>query len=211
MKRMHVIVAGALGMAVAFSSCTKDHISNLSDEESRIYITNYDSAANFTSYKTFYISDSVAVIDNGRVTRQANATDRAFISAFKTSMESRGYVAVNKDANPSLGLTINRVYNTSTGIITYDNYWNGYGGYWDPYYWGYGGYGYGIPYYGYSTYSVTEGALSVDMLDLKNAATNNKINLVWNGMIRGSGIFDAATAASQVNTLFGQSSYLKTN
>jgi hypothetical protein len=48
------------------------------------------------------------------------------------------------------------------------------------------------------------------MLDLKNAAAKNKIEVIWTGLIRGSGIFDATTANSQVKALFNQSPYLKT-
>lgn len=124
-------------------------------------------------------------------------------------MQSNGYTLVNKNVNPDLGINVTRIYNTSTGVISYNNYYNNsYGGFYDPFYWGYGGYGYYSPY-SYATYSVKEGALSIDMLDLKNAAQKNKIDLVWTGLIRGSGIFNANTAPQQVNTLFNQSSYLK--
>ncbi len=36
-------------LAFAFASCNKEPVSNLSNEESRIYITDYDSTVNFTS------------------------------------------------------------------------------------------------------------------------------------------------------------------
>ncbi len=63
----------------------------------------------------------------------------------------------------------------------------------------------------YGTYQINSGALSIDMLDLKNAAANGKIKIIWNGLIRGEGIADATTADSQVYALFSQSSYLKAN
>jgi len=53
--------------------------------------------------------------------------------------------------------------------------------------------------------------MSVDMLDLKNAAANKKINFIWTGLIRGEGIFSAANADAQVKALFSQSNYLKTS
>ena len=54
--------------------------------------------------------------------------------------------------------------------------------------------------------------MSVDMLDLKDAhRDNDKINVIWTGIIRGSGIFDSAVADTQVKALFDQSTYLKTN
>lgn len=207
MWKSKLMLAGAIGMVLTFSSCSKDPLTNLTEEESRIYITDYDSSARFSNYKTFSISDSVAVINNGQVSKQSTATDQAFISAVKSQMQAKGFTLVNKNSKPDLGVNVNRIYNTSTGVITYDNYWDYYGGYWDPYYWGYPSYNYYVPY-SYAVYNVREGALSIDMLDLKDAGATNNIRLVWTGLIRGSGIFNSQTAASQVGMLFSQSPYL---
>ena len=143
--------------------------------------------------------------------KELKPTDQAFINAAKNQMKAAGYTEVGKQNNPDVGVNITRIYNTSTGVLVYDNYYGGYGGYYDPYYWGsgYGGYGYYSPY-SYATYSIREGALTVDILDLKNAAANNNIKIVWTGLIRGSGIF-SGDANAQVKTLFDQSPYLKTN
>lgn len=188
--------------------CRKDPMNNLSEEESRIYITNSDSTVNFSNYQTFSISDSVVVIDGNDVSVQNNETNHAFISAVKSEMQQLGYTLVSRSEKPDLGVTVSRIVNTSTGVISYDNYWDYYSGFYDPFYWGYGGYGWGAPSFGYATYQVREGLLSVDIADLKNAEANNMIKVVWNGMIRGSGIFNQATASSQVSQLFDQSPYL---
>ncbi len=103
---------------------------------------------------------------------------------------------VNGSAKPDLVINVSRIYNTNTGIIQYDNYYNYYGSMWDPYNYGYPGYGYYSPY-SYATYTIREGALSIDLLDLKNASTNNRIQVLWTGLIRGSGIFNANTAAAR--------------
>lgn len=208
MKRKNVLWVSVLALGVAFAGCSKDPLNNLTQEESRIYITDHDSTTNFSAFNTFSISDSVAVLNDGQASKQLNETDRAFINAVKAEMQASGYQLVSKGANPEIGINVTRVYNTSTGIISYDNYYGGYGGYYDPYYWGYPGYGYYSPY-SYATYSIREGALSVDMFDLKNASSQNRINIIWTGLIRGSGIFNANTAASQVTMLFNQSPYLK--
>src|SRR3954462_3284133 len=168
MKSKNVMWLTIMALGVIFTGCTKDPVANLTEEESRIYITDHDSTANFSSFRTFSISDSVAVINEGRASKEITATDQAFINAVKSEMQAKGYTMVSKVANPDLGINVSRIYNTSTGIISYNNYYDMYGGYYDPYYWGYGGYGYYSPY-SYATYSVREGALSVDMLDLKNA------------------------------------------
>lgn len=208
MKRAIAVLTAAV--AVAAMSCQKEPLNNLTPEESRIYVTNHDSSVNFSLYKTYNLADSVAVIDNGHATKELTSTDQAYVDAVNKYLQQRGYTKVAKDQSPDLALTVNRIYQTSTGAISYGDYYNYYGGYWDPYYWGYSGYDYYVPY-GYSLYQITEGAISVDMLDLKEASGSNKISLVWNGLVRGEGIFNAGNADAQVKALFDQSAYLKTN
>lgn len=210
MKRHLLMLLGLAGMSFVYTGCTKDPLNNLTTDESRIYITDHDSSVNFSNYKTFNISDSVAVIDNGSMKKQLGAVDSAYINTVTKYMEQDGYTLVSKEQNPDVGVDVNRIISTSTGVISYGDYWGYYDSYWDPYYWGYPGYGYYIPY-GYSVYQIKEGAISVDMLDLKNAAQDKKINVIWTGLIRGSGIFDTTVADSQVKALFDQSPYLKTN
>ena len=199
---------GITAFSIIFTSCTKDVVSNLNTDESRIYITDHDSTVNFNNYKTYSISDSVAVINNGQSTRELTGVDQSYITAVEKYMNQNGYTMVTKKDNPDLGVDVSRIYNTTTGVISYGNYWDDYGGYWDPYYWGYPGYGYYIPY-AYSVYQIQEGALSIDLLDLKNASQQDKINVIWTGLIRGESIFDATVADSQVKALFDQSTYLK--
>jgi hypothetical protein len=191
----------------ALSSCSKDPLKNITDEESRIYITNRDSTVNFASYKTYSIVDSVSVIDNNRLTEKTvTGWDQQVLAAVRSAMEARGYTQVNHTQSPDLGINVSRLYNTTTHLVDLSDYWGGYGGYYDPYYWGYGGYGYDFPYYG--TYQSTEAALSIDMLDLKNASGNGTIKGIWSGLIRGSGIFNSSSVESQVKALFDQSSYI---
>jgi len=205
-----ILTISALAIVVLAASCSKEPLNNLTQEESRIYITNHNDSVNFQSFKTFSIADSVAVIENGRLVEKATTNvDVAFIAAVKLEMQQKGYTLVNRSQSPDLGINVNRVYTTSTGIFSYNDYWGGYGGYWDPYYWGYGGYGYYVPSYG--IYESTEGALSIDIINLKDAEANKQLKGIWSGLIRGSGIFNANTAASQVKALFDQSAYLHTN
>jgi len=208
---MHLLLTGLLGLTVMIAGCTKDPLNHLTPGESRIYITSFDSSANFSSYNTYSIADSVAVIDNGHATRERTESDQAYIDAVKKYMQQRGYTLVSKDANPDIAINVDRIYNTSTGLIDYTDYWDYYGGYWDPGYWGYPGYAYYVPY-AYGVYQVTEGLMSIDMFDLKNAAAHgNKLTLLWNGLVRGEGIFNSANADSAVQALFSQSQYLKVN
>jgi hypothetical protein len=187
------------------SACTKDPLKNLSDEESRIYITQRDSTVNFRSFKTFSIADSVAYISNNQTISRFSSVDGQFIEALKNQMQQRGFVLVPKTQKPDLGITVSRVYNTYQGIVEYSNY---YYDNWDPFYWGYAGSSYFFPP-SYGVYQVTEGALSIDMLNLKDAPVTNQIRSVWNGFIRGSGIFNSQSVSSQVQALFDQSPYIQ--
>lgn len=202
------MLIGVAGSAVLLNSCAKDPVANLTDEESRIYITDHDSTTNFSNFKTYSISDSVAVIQDGKTEMELSDVDAAYIAAVKKYMNQVGFTLVSKTENPDLGVDVSHIIQTSTGVISYGDYWGNYGGYWDPYYWGYPGYGYYIPY-AYSVYQIRQGALAVDILDLKNAAANKNINIIWTGLIRGSGILNASVADSQVKALFDQSAYLK--
>lgn len=210
-NKIYLALAGSLLCMSLLNSCTKDPLKNMTNEESRIYITNYDSSVHFDSFKTYSISDSVAVINNGKLQKRTlTATDAAFIQAVNDNMQSRGYQPVANDEHPNLGINISSVFNNQTGVISYPSYWGYYNNYWDPYYWGYGGYDYYFPYVSYAVYQIREGALSIDMVDLKDAGNDKKIEGVWNGLIRGEAIFNASTAASQVKALFDQSPYLST-
>lgn len=193
------------------ASCTKEPLNNLTEGESRIYITNYDSSANFGTYATVSVVDSVTVISNNRLEgKTVTDYDAAVIAAVKSRLQQQGYTLVSKDANPDLGINVSRIYNTYTGVVSYPNYWGSYYGFYDPFYWGYPGFGYGFPTY-YGTYQINEGALSIDALDLKNASDDKTIKGVWMGLVRGSGVFRTANVPNHVKLLFDQSAYFKAN
>ena len=211
MKKTGWLTGVALLTIIGFASCKKDPLNNLTNDESRIYITNYDTTANFSSYKTFSITDSADVIqDNQLAGRERSVFDSTVIAAVGSTLQQRGYQLVGRESSPDLAVAVSRVYNTSTGVFSYGDYWDYYGGYWDPYYWGYGGYGYYPPYYAVGVYTIQNGGLEIDLLDLKNAAAHgNKITAVWTGLARGEQVFRTANGASEVQALFDQSTYLK--
>jgi hypothetical protein len=216
MKRNQLIVALAGLITIAFAGCQKDPLKDLTAGESRIYVTNRDSTVNFSSFKTFSIADSVGVFENNQVLgKDLSAFDAKAIAAVTAAMQGRGFQQVSRTETPDIGITVSRIYSTSTGIMSYPGYWDSYGGYYDPFYWGYGGYSYYDPiYYGpnyYTTYQVTQGALSVDMLNLKDAANSNTIRPVWSGIARGTGVFSSSAVDGEIGALFEQSPYLVTN
>jgi hypothetical protein len=193
------------------TSCRKDVIKNLEGNEGIVYITEHDSTANFSNYQSFKIADSVSVVKDGRlVGRESTAYDAALIAAISQIMAQRGFqLETNQGKTPDLGINVSRITTDYTGVVSYNDYWGGYGDYWDPFYWGYGGYDYYFPY-SFGIYTFREGALSVDMIDLKNPdTTTNKLKTVWTGLARGTGIFNTANVNEIVQSLFSQSTYLQ--
>ena len=66
MKKLSIVFLVSAVSTFWFAGCSKEPLNHLTAEETRIYVTNYDSVANFSAYKTYSIADSVAVIDNGQ-------------------------------------------------------------------------------------------------------------------------------------------------
>ena len=198
-------------LCIIISSCTKEPLDNMTEDESRIYITNYDTTANFANYKTFKIADSIALVTNGRLqTKERSSYDMQLIAAVANALTQRGYTQVSNNQTADLGITVSHITNTSTGVVAYTDYGGYYDAYWDPYQWGYPGYGYYFPTY-YGTYQVSENAITIDMFDLKNGQQNNQLRDVWSGIIRGEGIDRSENISNQVTALFNQSAYLKTH
>ncbi|MBS1948469.1 MAG: DUF4136 domain-containing protein [Bacteroidetes bacterium] len=207
LKLLFVILIGAF----IFSSCKKDPLNNLSNEETRIYITNYDTTADFSSYKTFSVDDSAAVIQNNQYMGKILGNyETQLILQLQNMMKQSGYTLVSKSAGPDLAVNISEIISTQTGIFSYGDYWDYYDYYYDPYYWGYPGYGYYAPYF-VGTYTIQTNGLEVDLLDLKNATANgNKIKGIWTGLARGEDVFNPNSAAIEIAAFFSQSPYLKT-
>ncbi len=191
-------------------SCTKEPLDHLTADESRIYVTNYDTTAQFGNYATFRPADSIAIITNNQLQgRERTAADAQLIDAVAATLQQRGYTRVAAGQGADLGVTLSAITNTSTQIVSYPDYGGYYGGYWDPYYWGYPGYDYYFPTY-YGVYETGETALTIDVVDLKNRGeSNNTLRVVWSGLVRGTGIFNGNNAQTQIGALFAQSPYFK--
>lgn len=196
-------------MVLLFSSCGKNALNNLSNEETRIYITNRDSTANFQDYKTFSIVDSVAVIQNNQQAgMELTQGDAQLLQLITTQMEQRGYALVNKDQNPDLGINVTYIANTYTNIVQYPYDWWNTPGYWDPNYWGFGGYNYYFPPT-FGLYQTNENYMTIDLLDLKNASKDQQLDAVWNATLKGEQVLNPGNYSSEVQAIFAQSPYLK--
>src|SRR5437868_7859668 len=99
---MKTVLLGCLVLGLIISSCTKDPIKQLTPEETRIYITNYDTSVRFSNYATFSIEDSVALISNNRLQGKGTSDlDEQFINAVAANLEQRGFQRVNASQNRS--------------------------------------------------------------------------------------------------------------
>ena len=202
-----MVAAGAM----LVSSCRKDPLKDMTAEESRIYVTNYDEQADFSSYKTFSIVDSVAVLSNREgATKELTTYDQNLLALLKSHMQERGYTLVDKSAKPDLAMNVTRIDNTTTQVGYNPGYWAGWPGYWDTGYWGYPGWNYWFPSY-YTVFRYNEKSVAVDLVDLKNAASHdNQLVAVWNAQLRGTGVWNGDNLETMLKAVFFQSQYLKT-
>ncbi|HVI48855.1 MAG TPA: DUF4136 domain-containing protein [Chitinophaga sp.] len=212
MKRTMLLLGtiAAVIAAMSFSGCRKDPLKDMTDEESRIYITNHDNNANFNSYNTFSIVDSVVVLSNRNDAAKKALTDydKQLIASVKAAMQQRGYTLVDKSAKPDLGINLTRIDNSFTNVSWNPGWWSG-PGYWDPGYWGYPGGGWWWPDY-YVVYQVNEKQTAIDLFDLKNPK-NDKFVAVWNSLWRGTGVWNINNVDTMVQASFAQSPYLTRN
>ncbi|MEO6548778.1 MAG: DUF4136 domain-containing protein [Ferruginibacter sp.] len=200
----------AMGLFTLLAGCRKDVIKNLDDNESIVYITEHDSTKSFSNYHTFKIADSVSVIGDGQFAGRAYTLyDSNLIASLRQAMVQRGFqLETDRTKTPDIGINVSRITTQYTGIVSYNDYYGIYDSYWDPYDWGYGGYDYYFPY-AFGTYTFREGALSLDMVDLKNPDTNtNRLRTLWTGLARGTGIFGVTNVNDAVQALFNQSPYI---
>lgn len=209
MKRTGMILSAIAVGALLFSSCRKEPLNDMTEEESRIYVTNYDEQADFTTYKTFSIVDSVAVISNRDSKKELTDYDVKLLGNLKSSLQARGYTLVDKNAKPDLAVNVTRIDNAQSAIGYNPGWWTGWPGYWDTGYWGYPGWNYWFPGY-YTVFRYNERSVAIDMVDLKNAPKeNNQLSAIWNAMFRGTGVWNSGNLDSMTAAIFDQSPYLK--
>jgi len=189
---------------ILFSSCYSDY--GLTEEDYDIVITLYDTTADFGSYKTFIIPDSVVQLGGSSITSAYNET---ILNTFINQMESRGYTRIypNDTARADL-IALASV--TTTQNYVYTDYWS----YWGWYGWGgyypYGGYGY-YPYY--TSYTFTTGTVFMNLIDVaKSDTTNKKIASVWLGALNGVTQYSNVSnrIINGISQAFTQSPYLRT-
>ena len=198
----------ALAMAcVLIVSCQKDPDTDKLDGSYLVY-TNYDTGTDFKSINSFYVIDSILIIDNSeKSTYWNNGNSQKIVNAFEAQLATAGYEAVESIEEADAVLQLSYVNNTY--------YFNAYnpGPWWNTYpgYWNWGGWGW---YYPYSfSYSYSTGSIIGELVDTNAPSpTNDKLTVVWNtyicGLLNGNNLSLSRTMEA-IEQAFEQSPYLK--
>ncbi len=206
-------LAFVLLTAAALCACQKEPSTSDLHQDYLVY-TGHDTAANFSSFETFFIPDSILLIsDNKKVEYWKGDDALEIIDAVVTKMTQAGYTRTLDKESASLGLQPSYVERT-TYFVGQDNpyWWWYYPYYWSPGYWG-DWIGWHYPYRVY--YGYTAGSLLLEMVDLATAAdiqSGKRLPVVWDTFI--GGLLTSNTRVNQQRTLaaieqaFRQSPYL---
>lgn len=188
-------------------SCQKDPDTDNLDGSYLVY-TNYDTDTDFKSINSFYVIDSILIIDNSeKSTYWNNSNSQKIVNAFEAQLATAGYEPAESieeaDAVLQLSYINNTYYFTSYGQ---GPWWNSYPGYWNWGNWGW--------YYPYSfSYSYSTGSIIGELVNT-NAPTplDDKLTVVWNtyicGLLNGNNLSMSRTMEA-ISQAFNQSPYLQ--
>lgn len=186
------------------------------DELDLVY-TNYSSDIDFTTFRTYAISDSIVKITgdaisdpdgDGKPTFLSAANAKVIIDQVKSNMGKYGWTLVDKRNQPDAFILVSTM--TTTNIYYYYDWW-----YWGWYYPGYyPGWGWYYPGYYYPPYitGYRSGSIFMQMIDNKTAWVDNA-PVIWsciiNGLAEGGSSNIAARTQINIDQAYTQSPYLK--
>ncbi len=197
--------------ALAFTACEKEPDMDQLDSDYLVY-TNYDTSANFKSFSTYYLPDSILIIsnDNTEPKYQKDANALQIINTYAQNMNAKGYTRVDDKDDADLGLQVSYVENTYYFIdYDYPDWW-----WWYPYYWN-------VPYWGdwsgwyypyVIDYSYSTNSYIAEILNLTAPkGSDNTLPVLWTAFSSGvaySTATDQTLTINAVNQAFAQSPYL---
>lgn len=197
------------------SSCQKDHELDKLDADYRV-VTDYDPDANFASFQSYYLPDSVLFVGtNDRAEYLDSLQAKPILDAYHRNMKKRGYLRAACKEEADLGLQVTYIADTYhfVGYTASPYWWWGYADYWSPFYWGnWGNWGYW--YYPHPvSFTVSTGALLTEMVNLKAPqGLYERLPVVWQsyltGLLHGSNAVNVLLAARGVEQSFEQSPYI---
>ena len=210
MKRLLIILLTGL-FAQLVVSCYPEGADNVEDYD--VAMTTYDKSADFSTFSTFSMPDSIVYFSNDKNTTVNHQFDDAILQVVRNNFVNLGYqemanptetdkpnfvVMVSGFSNVNYGYFINNWYNNWNWYWT--GWWPGWG--YDPYY----------PWAPISVYSYRTGSIVVEMVSTTPRA-DYKIPVLWSGIA--DGLLQGSTASIQsrvtkeLNQCFNQSPYLK--
>ena len=200
--------------ALLVTACEKTPDTGKLDDDYLVY-TDYDAETDFAKFTTFYVPDSVLIIDNSSNKPKflyGTPASELIIANYVKGMEQAGYVRTLDKANADLGMQVSYVEDTYS-FRYYNNYpwWYGYPWYWSFGYWGnWGGW-----YWPYSiTYSYSTGSVLGELVDLTlPESTSKQLRVVWSsyisGLLNNDGTLNTTEVKQAIEQAFSQSPYLK--
>jgi hypothetical protein len=199
-------------LLLAMVACRKEpDYEDLKNEQ--VVATDRDLQANFASYATYHISDTISyVAENPKDSIIFGPLAQEIVATVKNNMNSRGYTFVARGANPDLALRLTIIKDV-TRTAACGGWWDGWWGYYPPGWWGYPGYGYYYPWC--TSYTYTVGSSMLYMYDLKNVkGGNNNIRALWSATMFGvfsttNNTTNATLTKNAINQAYSQSPYIK--
>ncbi len=200
--------------ALLVTACEKTPDTGKLDDDYLVY-TDYDAETDFAKFTTFYVPDSVLIIDNSSNKPKflyGTPASELIIANYVKGMEQAGYVRTLDKANADLGMQVSYVEDTYS-FRYYNNYpwWYGYPWYWNFGYWGnWGGW-----YWPYSIiYSYSTGSVLGELVDLTlPESTSKQLRVVWSsyisGLLNNDGTLNTTEVKQAIEQAFSQSPYLK--
>lgn len=210
MKRLLIILLTGL-FAQLVVSCYPEGADNVEDYD--VAMTTYDKSADFSTFSTFSMPDSIVYFSNDKNTTIDHQFDDAILQVVRNNFVNLGYqemanptetdkpnfvVMVSGFSNVNYGYFINNWYNNWNWYWT--GWWPGWG--YDPYY----------PWAPISVYSYRTGSIVVEMVGTTPRA-DDKIPVLWtgiaDGLLQGSTASIQSRVTKELNQCFNQSPYLK--
>lgn len=177
-RLMLMIFAGALVTACSWGPGALDETQN-----QILTVARKGANANFSNYRTFAITDSLAVVEDSYKFRMNNDTTDMIIAQVVVNMNKYGYTQVVVEDNPDLLVDV--AYIKKTNTYMYPGYWNDWDWWWNcnhyPWYGWDSFYPYQMPVF-ISSYST--GSLVIEIADVTSVATEASVPVVWHGLVR---------------------------
>lgn len=196
-------------------SCEKDPDMGELDANLVVY-TDYDSNTDFSSFKTYFLPDSILEANGVHSSYWKDDNAQTLIKEVECQMNNRGYTRLTdpeQKEDADLGVQLSYIAQT-TQVITGGGYWGDpFMGWWNYGFWGpwWGGWYYPYPV----TYSYDTNALVLEIVNLTNKEEKNgkkQLPVVWYASASGFKFYNSKVnmqlLLEGIDQAFVQSSYI---